>query len=705
MANLITGMWPLGLAVLTAVADEPNVHEGETTVPLVYLMHYAPDAPRNPHFIEELRAAPPDILHVGHAVPLNSIFGPTADYSGWKPRLVPVEEILARKEELRQFVAHLHEAGVSKIICYVNPSIMGGDHVARQGFWAFYDHWQEYERLGIGPKPPRPPEFWMQRERRSFAPWEPEPNYPLWRYQPCPNEAAWLQYQRAVVRLIAECGYDGVFIDDCIMECRDHCAERFSEFSKERASLAVAGSNSRLRNAERYLFWQQSMANFLGDMVRTGQEINPAFFGVPNWGASARVNGAAARARSGKNSAIWRQACHWQLFEEDHPSGSLGSRGALGYLLQYNYGLALGIQPTILSYGNSRQQIELGYAEAAAGGGGAYVQTSASFPEIRSRWHAFYQDHRDLFQGLRLVAPIGLVLSFDEPRYGNDRHLREVFALAQTLYILHIPFAVVPIENLTAEELGRHIMLLAPQLQHLSDGQLTVLRKFLDQGGKLLTDTGCGSHDLLDCARQKNPFPDAQLVVEGAKPPPLDFRKDDVVEVASFGQLISAQEFAVVDALDIREPGVFGSRLRELADQPQDTKAQNLSAPWLEALADGQVAVAEAGPDVRIVIYERLRGQNGVMIAHAIRYGTPIWGGEESAIKPASLELSIPLPAGWVVESAEALTPGGPVTGLKSRINRKTVHCELPPFEYYSMLCLKLAAIGTDRPTTGTSGR
>jgi hypothetical protein len=115
--------------------------------------------------------------------------------------------------------------------------------------------------------------------------------------------------------------------------------------------------------------------------------------------------------------------------------------------------------------------------------------------------------------------------------------------------------------------------------------------------------------------------------------------------------------------------------------------------------------MADAGPDVRIVVYERLRGQNGVMIAHAIRYGAPIWDGKESAIKPASLELSIPLPADWVVESAEALTPGGPVTALKALINRKAVHCELPPFEYYSMLCLKLAAIGTEKPTTGTSGR
>jgi hypothetical protein len=62
------------------------------------------------------------------------------------------------------------------------------------------------------------------------------------------------------------------------------------------------------------------------------------------------------------------------------------------------------------------------------------------------------------------------------------------------------------------------------------------------------------------------------LIVEGAKPPQLDVRNGAVVEVASLGQLISAQEFAVVEALDVRESGAFRTRLRELAEQPQPSK-------------------------------------------------------------------------------------------------------------------------------------
>jgi hypothetical protein len=395
---------PLALiALVTVSASGENAHPsagpGLTTVPPVYLMYYTPDATRSVDFLEKIRLAPPDILHLGHAVPLNSIFGPTADYSGFNPKLVPAGEILSRKDELRKFVTLLHQAGVRQVIPYINPSILGGDHVTRKGFFDFYDHWDNYSALGIGPRPARSPELWMQRNRRSFAPWEPEPNYPLWRYEPCPNEPAWRQYQCAVVRLIAESGFDAAFVDDCVMECRhDLCVRRFSEFLHARYAPKVlrtafesdlspgkdkpvggADSGTWLRNAETFLFWQESIADLLTELARAGREVNPNFFVVPNWGASARVAGAGSRIRSGKSAGVWRRAANLQLFEEDHPAGYAGPRDVISYLLQYNYGLALGIRPAMLSYGTTRGHVELGYAEAAAGGGGPYVESTAAY--------------------------------------------------------------------------------------------------------------------------------------------------------------------------------------------------------------------------------------------------------------------------------------------------------------------------------------
>jgi hypothetical protein len=697
----------------SSMADILKPRQGETSVPPIYLMHYTREAPRDTNFLNQIRQAPPDILHLGHAVPLNSVFGPTADYSGFNPKLVPAEEILSRKEELRQFVARLHQAGVSKVIPYINPSILGGDHVKRQGFFGFYDHWEDYAALGLEAKPSRAPELWMQRERRSFAPWEPELNYPLWRYQPCPNEPAWLQYQTAVVRLIAECGYDGVFVDDCIMECRhNHCAERFTDFLQARYKPEVlqrvfqadwsldpsetyraTDACARLRNAEKYLFWQNSIANLLTELSRVGRETQPDFFVVPSWGASARVSGAAGRVRSGKSSAVWQRAATWQLLEEDHPAGYASPDDIISYLLQHNYGLALGVRPIILSYGTTARQIELGYAEAAAGGGGAYAQAGAEYPEIRSKWRAFFQANRDLFAGFQLTAPVGLIFSFDEPRYANDEHLRQVFAIARILYGLHIPFAAVPAELLSNSQLVRHEVLIAPRLQHLSEAQLTHLESFVHKGGRLLIDSWCSVRDLLDLPRQ-TPFPGANVIQRDQMPPHLPAGQGGIFQISSFEQLVPQREFDVVDALDIGKHAAFEARIKEIAVQAPDRKLADRLHQWLTNLAGSELALAEGARDVHTVPYERFGDRRGSLIVHAVRYAAATCGGDDSVIKAAPVRLSVPLPPGWELERACVRQPEGRPVPVYAIVGSNRVRCELPSFEFYSMLELKLRHLG-----------
>lgn len=698
------------LAAALPAFGASSTQPGVTTVPPIYLMHYSPDAPQNPRFVEQLREAPPDILHLGHAVPLNSIFGPTSDYSGWNPKLGGVAEILRRQAELREFVNRLHQAGVGQVICYVNPSILGGDHEKHLGFWAFYDRWEDYESLGIGPKPVRSPEQWMQRDRRSFAPWEPEPNYPLWRYQPCPNEPAWIKYQTAVVRLIAECGYDGVFVDDCVMECRhDLCALRFPEFVRKRydseilldafeddlslgktSSRTMSESAARLRNAETYRFWQESMVNFLDELNRAGRAVNPKFFTLPNWGASARVAGAAARARTGKSSAIWRRASAFQLFEEDHPGGYFGTNDVIGYLLQFNYGLELGIRPAILSYGTTRRHVELGYAEAAAGGGGAYVEPTAAFPEVRQKWRTFLETNRALFEGFRLVAPVGLVLSFDEARFGNDRHLRDVFAAARTLYKLHIPFTAVPLENLTSNRLERHKVIIASEVQHLSDAQLDALSQFVRGGGRFLATGAFGDHDQIGLPRKENPLAGLRNF-DGAESPPKLRREDGAaIQLASLNEIVPGREFAVVDALELRKPDTFAARLKALAVSETDATAYDRFDRWLAALGGGELGLAKDAGAVCTVAYEKLGDAEGSLTVHAVRYAVPTWGGDDTAVTPSALNLRIPLPPGWALERADVLTPEKASVPLEARVVSNQVRCELPPFEFYALLHLKL---------------
>ena len=685
-----------GTLLLAAPAPASGIDggtPGKTVTPLTYVLAYGGDVVGNPEMMRELRGAPPDLLHVGHALPLNSIWGPTADYSGWKPKLVPAEEILARRGELRAFVSEVRAAGVRAVICYTNPSILGGDHETRGGFWAFYDHWDDYAALGLGPKPETPPESWMQRGRRTFDPWTPEPDYPFWRYEPCVNEPAWRAYQQVVVRLAAECGYDGVFVDDCIQECRHPaCQKLFPDFlqgryaADELAALFGGGfamgapAGRDLRAAETCLFWQDSIAGHLNAIKDAARGINPDFFAVPNWGAVSRVRGAVGRARSGKDSRVWlRGGGAWQMYEEAHPQGHLGPDDVFGYLLQYKYGLSLGVRPVIISYGNGRRYTELGHAEAAAGGGGAFVQCGAAFPEIRLKWRSFYGAHPELFSGLEAFAPVGLVLSYDEIRFGNENHLREALAVSRALFRRHVPFAVLSKEDLAPETLAGRGVVILPDVRHLSDGQLAALA-----GRALLVSGKSGAFDLSMRERAANPL----AAIAAPETPAAGVP----VRVASMAELVDRREFEIVDALDELDEKAFLEKVGKIAALPRAAGEDRLCG-LLNALAGRELSIA-SDATVQTMAYRRLEGDRGTVTVHAVRYAAAVRGGEESEVGAAPLRVTLPPPEGWRVEKARVLAPGAEPAVLPFTESGAGVSCEIPAFEFYALLELALRRDG-----------
>jgi len=679
---------------------------------MTYVMAYGGGVPSDPTVLETLREAPPNLLHIGHGVPLNSIFGPAADYSGFNPELIPVAAILDRRKELRAFVDAVHQAGVERVICYINPSILGGDHQTRQGFWAFYDHWRDYSRLGIGPKPERPPEQWMQRDRRSFAPWEPEPDYSMWRYQPCINEPAWARYQTAVVRLIVESGYDGVFVDDCIMECRhDLCQQRFAEHLRERYTpeqrhqcwaddLRLAGTQEqqvtspgeRLRRAETFLFWQHSVASFLGEIRRTSQQSNPDFLTVPNWGAISRVGGAAARARSGKSVAVWRDACDYQMFEEDHPAGFFGEGDVFGHLPQYLHALALGVRPVILTYATSPRQFELGYAECAAGGGGAFVQAGLAFPEIRRKWRTYYTAHRDLYEAYRLVAPVGLVVSFDELRLGNDAHLLASYALMRTLMGRHVPFAIVPGERLATHPLHDHQVVVVPDVRCLPSQAIAALRDYVSRGGSLLTLGNCGTLDSLGKPRAAGSLADLGILSASTEPHASHNGAGRIAHATALSELVPARDIALIRALDTREAATFHARLRRLPPLPDAHPETDRLYRWLCALAERPLTIVGTSDrrDTRTVIYQRFQDDRGSLCAHAVRYSVALDTSKAPSTPSTPLELQLPLPDGWTVSRATVHGPARSSAIIPVDVANGIARCRLPAFEFYALLNAEL---------------
>ncbi|MBM4083766.1 MAG: hypothetical protein FJ272_03170, partial [Planctomycetes bacterium] len=178
--------------------------------------------------------APPDLLHLSCVAPYNFRMGPVAalgnqdvnvrDPDSKLRQRIPPEEVVQRAAMLKEATEKLHKAGVGRIVPYICLMTLVGDHEKRLGFWDFYDHWDEYRRIGLYEKPKTDPFAWNQQDPdgkpRYFYPHDIALFRPLYRYATSPAHPDWNRWIAFCVQETAKTGMDGVFVDNS-SACRD----------------------------------------------------------------------------------------------------------------------------------------------------------------------------------------------------------------------------------------------------------------------------------------------------------------------------------------------------------------------------------------------------------------------------------------------------------------------------------------------------
>ena len=309
--------------------------------PFIYVINYGDRWIHEPDRAGYFGDYPPDVLHIGKAVPVTQHWGPIPYMAGENQatgsvdgtlnreaiRLLSPDELEHKITAITAAVQRLHAAGIPRVMPYICFFTMAGDHENREGLWAFYDRWDEYSRW-LGPRPPTDPTDWMWKDvagnridpSYGFSP----PYYaPLHRYGACPNNPGWNRFSQAIVRLIAECGYDGVFVDNATVGhcgCR-HCQEHFTSWLAEHFSEAtiqrICGDDIGEISLENQAL-QPLRARFQVSVIRDrlamlrdiGREINPDFRIFPNGGSFQRAIAVG-------------DGCDFYMFESIHPSGLL----------------------------------------------------------------------------------------------------------------------------------------------------------------------------------------------------------------------------------------------------------------------------------------------------------------------------------------------------------------------------------------------
>jgi hypothetical protein len=509
VAALILGAGVLGGQ--PAAARDPMLPT--TTAPIVYVINYSGDYFEKPDYIDRFRAAPPDMLHVGKAVPISHLWGPIRFYAGenqstggpghtlsWENiALLAPDALEQRIDNIRRTLDRYHALGIREIVPYISYHTLAGDHEKRLGFWEFYDQWDKYARRA-GPRPARDPFDWLVVDRSGrFVPgscggYSPDYYAPLHRYRACINHPDWAEWHRRLIRLVAEVGYDGCFVDNTHPDpcfCR-HCKESFGRFLREERDADWVARLTKGLPPEKLALdspevppelvrrWRLlCTARHLGMLRETGRRIKPGFTIFPNGNSLPEC----LLTGSQTDRLMFESTYSPGLVSEDPPACQTHMAALLFAQHMHARAICLGYEASKAGMENVQ---ELALAETAAfSGGGGFSGQGAP----QAKYRAFFKKHPELFAGWQPSAPAAVLFS----GWGNNRlahtrpvrqaTIREHLAASQRLFTALV-------DTNLPEDAGqlaafRTIYLESPGYD-LSAGQLAALGDYARRGGKLV---------------------------------------------------------------------------------------------------------------------------------------------------------------------------------------------------------------------------
>lgn len=513
-----------------------------TAPPVTYILDYGGNHLGNEAWLKDTIAARPQLLHLGKDVVMTHNWGPIKALGGENQAFgkgdsvtrLTVAETRQRQADLSAMVKRLHDGGVGLVMPYICAMTIGGDPDKRTGFWEFYDHWDEYAAaLKLGPKPGDPrtwlqvepdgkPHFFYGLTDGKYPPYEPNIRFAV-----CVNNPNWRFWSENVVRLCAEVGYDGVFVDNAGSEhcyCR-YCQDGFATWLDQRYDPArrqellghsdvarlrlyepkAAGTTPQevLRSLESHRFWADSLRQHHLALKAAGEKVRKPFYVFPNGGES----------RPDHVKLIY-PPIDYLMFEKS--IGEFGTNpGVAGKkivaqirrlsvnnnlyeskLVQSVGGNCKPIMLTRGGYPGERPEwlmnipsAELGMAETAAfGNGGGFLVRSqyGNFAEALRKWADFHERLAPVFAGNLSRANVAVACFPEQRLYGNSTHIQRVRALTPLLANNHLLFDYVLEEGFTAQRLKGYDLVIVPDVRFMSRAQLTALEEYLKGNGTVV---------------------------------------------------------------------------------------------------------------------------------------------------------------------------------------------------------------------------
>ena len=259
-------------------------------------------------------------------------------------------------------------------------------------------------------------------------------------------------------------------------------------------------------------FWCKSMAAMHARLKTIGRQAfaekgrGGDFYTVANLGPVSTIDALNKRRVDGINLADWAKTSDMQMLEEMPQPGSLESGAIISNIFGFRWAMAAGTRVGTLLYQSTDDfAADLSNAEAAAGGGGAFIQAGTGAPESRRRWKKFFSDYANLWDNGESAACAGVLFWSDQVFYEFPEHFAVAKRLVHILSETQVPFDLIVEDSLA--QLNRYDLVFAPMLRYLSDDQIAQLLEYARTGGNLVIIEPFGTEDQHARPRQGSVLP------------------------------------------------------------------------------------------------------------------------------------------------------------------------------------------------------
>ena len=681
-----------------------------TSVPFTYNIDYAPTHIGNEEYLRKIADAPPVLLHVGHDVPFKSMYGPADLYDALGHRTLSPAEARTRIRRIRDYVERLHSAGATVVIPYICSMFLFGNRERRRGFWEFYDNWERYSEFGFGSKPRKDPISWVYGKRRPLRSMDPGSDEYV--YEPCINQPEWRKFLRTVVGQVAKAGYDGVFSDVNASSCeRPCCRKLFAEYLAGHytgeeirklfgfdgpADIRMGRRGDGLLWVETVRFRGERMASLFAEFRNEGRKHRDTFIVLPNLSPFQHVDGVWTRVGNTHVFSSWARECPVIMFEEMNQPGLFEPGAVSNFVFQYKYAFAHNARAGCLLYGASDSAgVSIAIAEAASGGGGAFIQGGYSCPEVRRAYREFFAEHGGLFEGFVPYSRIGLVFSYDQLAWGTRSHMEGTYRIAEELMANHVLFDILVERDLREETLRGYDAVIAADLANTSEPQARAMMGFVEAGGTLLALGKTGTSDERGKTRRggiPGMIPESEWELDG----PVErgrYGEGTCLRASSVDDLLSPAPFELF-MLSEEECNEI-DRIFKLIQKSEETGEgrRREMVPEIRGMT-GEPGISDCEWTLRFNAYIRNGGEESHLILHAVNYNLPIRGmGESGPVVPAEgVRVTLPLPGGLEPRAVEIYNPPG-IEGSAAGFRHRSGNLlfELPRVDIHSLADIHLS--------------